>query len=485
MNKLYKFLILILPFVVVFIASLYQPADSDLGWHLKYGEYFFQHGQILRDNIFSTEMPDYKWANSSWLTDLITYFTFDHFGFMGLSVLAAVVVSLTFFFFAKASRLDYFEMSLIFPYLLIFVYPVTSVSFRGQLLSLMLTGILFLILKIFEETKSKIIFLTIPLFIAWVNLHGQFLIGLGLFYLWSFIFVLQNIFVTKERKQDNLKVIKMLGIVVIFSALATLVNPFGSGIYTEIVAHANSQDLKSIVEYLPFNELTTQWWNQVFMGFMLFFGLIFFIFGGVIKQNLSWTSTALVLFPLSFWVRRYSWTMYYLTMPLLKPLAAFFKPKDEKTANRAATIIFIATLGFIFWLSNPIPRISNMTWETYCKQYIGCPDNAIKNIQENKYSGQLMTTYNWGGYMIWRYPNLKPSIDGRMHLWKDDSGYSAFSYYYPLEQNIQDIDKSKFDVVLMSTEKPVAGRLARLANQGKWKLVYFDEDSVVFIRQKN
>ena len=92
----------LLPYLSVFIASLYQPWDADLGWHLKYGEYFFQHGQILKENIFSTEMAGYYWPNTGWLSDLLTYQIFNGGGFLGLTIAAALVVTLTFWFFAKA-----------------------------------------------------------------------------------------------------------------------------------------------------------------------------------------------------------------------------------------------------------------------------------------------------------------------------------------------------------------------------------------------
>ena len=116
----------IFPYIVVFISSLYHPYDPDLGWHLKYGEYFFQNGKILKENIFSTDMVGYHWANSSWVTDLISYVTFNNFGFWGLSILSAAIVAITFYFFSRAAKLDYFEKALIFPLLLYFLAPIVD-----------------------------------------------------------------------------------------------------------------------------------------------------------------------------------------------------------------------------------------------------------------------------------------------------------------------------------------------------------------------
>src|SRR5690348_7569702 len=96
LQKTFDRIIPILPYLIVFIFSLYPPSDPDLGWHLKYGEYFWQHGSLLRDNIFSVMMPAFHWANTSWLMDIIDYAVFHLGGFFGISLLSALVVALTF-----------------------------------------------------------------------------------------------------------------------------------------------------------------------------------------------------------------------------------------------------------------------------------------------------------------------------------------------------------------------------------------------------
>src|SRR3984957_2939748 len=124
-----------LPYLVVFIFSFYQPSDPDLGWHLKYGQYFWHTGKLLRDNIFSTMMPNFHWANTSWLTDIISYTAYHLGGLFGITMLGALVVALTFFFFAKAFNLSLWEQAIVFPLVLYLEEPVNSISFRGQQLS--------------------------------------------------------------------------------------------------------------------------------------------------------------------------------------------------------------------------------------------------------------------------------------------------------------------------------------------------------------
>lgn len=472
--KYLNFILKTLPFVLVFISSLYISQDPDLGWHLKYGEYFFKTGQILRDNTFSTMMPDFKWPNVSWGTDLITYAIFSQSGFLGLTILSSLVVTLTFYFFSKVADLTFWDQALLFPLLLFFENPVISVSFRGQLLSILMLGILFYLITQYEKNQTKKIFLAIPLILVWINLHGQSVLGLILFLSWIILHLI-------IKKLDGLKT---LALVFVISVGVTFINPFGGGVYIDAFSHFGNPQLQNIAEYLPFDDLSVPWWNQVLLGILLLFGFIFLAFTDSLNPKIPLLGITSLLFGLSFLVRRYAWSLYFLTLPILKPLSEFFKPQKEKNQNISAFVILSLSILIAISLKNPI-SLSQMSWDTFCSDYLGCSKNSAQFLIDNKLTGNLLTFYDWGGWLIWNYPEIKPSIDGRMHLWKDKSGYSAFEEYYPYEQNFSDIDKSKYDVVLMSPQKPVYERLEELAFENKWKKVFEDENSGVFVRIKN
>lgn len=133
LTKFKNILFLALPFIFVFIASLYQSRDYDLGWHMKYGEYFFTHGKILKENIFTTEMPGYKWVNTEWAVDIFTYFIYQKSGFFGITISGALLITLTFFFLGKIFKMSSWAMAISFPVLLYLEKAVNNASFRGQL----------------------------------------------------------------------------------------------------------------------------------------------------------------------------------------------------------------------------------------------------------------------------------------------------------------------------------------------------------------
>ena len=292
-------IISILPYLIVFIFSLYVPSDPDLGWHLKYGQYFWQHGELLRNNTFSTMMPNFHWANTSWLTDIIAFTTLNFGGFLGLTILGALVVTLTFFFFAKAAKMTLWEQTIVFPLILYLEEPINTISFRGQQVVLMCIGILFYLISLYER-KPKILWLVVPLFWVWVNIDGEFLLGYALFLSWIGLFIIkklsEKIFVLGQKNGKNQKwfgftfqklkqavseeknEIGFLLLLACLSLVATFINPFGYGLYLDVFSHIGNPLLKDIGEYLPFVMYSQGWWNELFVGIALVFGLFILTF---------------------------------------------------------------------------------------------------------------------------------------------------------------------------------------------------------------
>ena len=433
-------------------------------------------------------MVGFVWPNTNWLTDVITYAIFSASGFFGLSLAAALIVTLTFWAFSKAFDLDFYQKAIIYPLLVILESPIHFVSFRGQLLSILFLGILFYFLEKLSE-RRKLVFIPL-LFVVWVNTHGQFILGLGIFGLYLGFKIIEQI-IREDVKPSTVAVLealrtcKILIISFILAVFAGVINPFGVATYQIALSHFNSEELKYIMEYLPIEDLTEDWWRLMFYGVMLFFGLLAFIFTGKVKENISRVGIVSIFYALAFMVRRYAWSMYYLGIPLLKPVANFLKPDSEKNAVRAGIVMFVFYIGFTLYLKQPFDQYYRMNWQVYCSEYTMCSDKAIEYVRDNNLSENMMSMYNWGGYMIWRYPEVKPSIDGRMTVWKDpENGYSPLSVYYAYEQGWEDIEFSKFDTVLMGNDKQVYNRLNELVEEGRWEKRFEDEYGGVFTRVK-
>lgn len=427
-------------------------------------------------------MQNYFWANTSWGTDVLTYTTFKYLGFLGITLLGELVITLTFFFFSKAASLSFWDQAVIFPLLIFLEEPVNSASFRAQLMSLLFLGILYFILSRFDR-KSIFRFLPIPLFLIWANMHGGFILGLLIFLLWIFVKFVQS---------KSLSLVKSQFSIFLASLAATLINPFGLGAYAEVLHHFASEWQKHIIEWTPLDVYSDLWWRHLLVGALILFSTMYLTRNKKMKNIMPFAVIPLVVFILPFFARRYAWPFYYLTLPLLKILADFLFPKSKNLKLIIPLAIFLIYLTFSFKKIDatfkvitsgfPLDKFNKIAWEVYCRSFSDCSPKAAQYLIQNNLTDNLMTFYDWGGWLIWNYPEIKPSIDGRMPSWQDDKGHSAFNEYYLIEQNKKDIDKTVFNVVLMSPRKPVYYRLLQLVSAGSWKLVYKDKVSGIFIR---
>jgi hypothetical protein len=483
LKRLHNLTEAVLPYLLVFVANIYHPIDPDLGWHLKYGQYFMTHGEVLRRNILSAEMPDFLWQNISWGTDVITYIFYSMGGFLGLSLAGAALVTLTFFFFAQAFSMSFWEKAVTFPVILYFLDPVNVNSFRGQLMSLLLLGILVYVQKRYEKEPGKILYIVPLLFLLWANLHGLFLLGFGIFGLWEFLYLLNRFIIERDFKALHPPLKHFIPVTVI-SFLATLIHPFGYGIYEEAFRHFQSPYLIYVGEYTGAEELSIQWYN--FLLVAIFFGVAFtgYALTNTLRKNYIQIGLFSILFGLSLWVRRYSWAMYYFTLPFLQTIASSLTPESKRGKYIGGTVIIIISLGIVLLLKAPFSHYTSMNWETYCRQLQTCSAKGAEALKKFYIPGKTYTPYDIGGWLIWNYPDLKPTTDGRMHLWSDEKGYSGFLYAYMFEWDKKSIDSSKYDVAYVLRKKPIFNRLITLSRADRWKVVYVDSTTAIFIRKK-
>jgi hypothetical protein len=470
------------PLVVIFTGSLYNPADADLGWHLKYGEYFLTHGRILMENLFSSTMIYFHWINHSWMTDVITYAIFRSYGFYGLTIVGALTVTLAFACFSRSARLTLWEKAIFVPLMINIMEPLTMISLRSHLISLSLLGILWYLLKKYSEGSQRILILTIPLFAFWSNIHGEFILGLALFGLWTLIQTFITLYPTRKRTRSDIFQASKGILVYIGCTIAPIINPFGPWVYWETLKHFGNPLQKFIIEWLPLDTYSPTWWKLVGWGILLSGSIYILYKQKKLRQELPFVLPVVVMFGLSFWMRRYAWPMFLLSIPVTRTVVSMIKPMKISLSIWVASSILFVTYFYVVLVQNPGKGISSMNWDAYCRRYLGCSTASATYLSNHLPSGKLLTFYNWGGWLIWNYPSIKPSIDGRMTLWRDEKGYSAFEEYYSWEQGWKDPDLSEYDAVYFTPDKPLYPLMMKHVTSGTWRIEYQDARATLFVR---
>ncbi len=109
------------------------------------------------------------------------------------------------------------------------------------------------------------------------------------------------------------------------------------------------------------------------------------------------------------------------------------------------------------------------------------PVAAVEFLKAQRLPGPIYNRYGWGGYLIYQlYPEYRVYIDGRADVYGDAFFTEAMRTYDGVNDWAQSLDRHGIKTVLISPDAPLANLLR---NDGRnWKLVYEDEDAVIFSR---
>src|SRR5262249_24131648 len=193
-------------------------ADPDLWGHVRFG------GDIIRGGIPSSDpysfTSDIPWTNHEWLAEVLMYLSLAAGGGAGLIVfkmstlcgeLALVIMAIHREVASPVSDLLVFAA-------LVGLWPRVFVV-RPQLFSIVLFAALLWVFKSVERGKTGRLWLLPIIFLLWTNLHGGWIVGLGVLLLWTAV--------TLTRFAASPIPRGACVAAVAASLAATLVNPYG------------------------------------------------------------------------------------------------------------------------------------------------------------------------------------------------------------------------------------------------------------------
>lgn len=458
----------------VFVVALRPSFDTDLGWHLRYGEHFWNTGQVQRDNPYSTALPDFRWTNISWGLDVIDYGVHHYFGFAGLSVLSAGAIALAYFLSVRAFTIPFFAAAVLLPVWWWVNSPLFNSGWRGQVLSTLYVAILALILTRAKK-NPKIVWLLPAFFCLWSNTHGTFVMGLGLAIMWLMLQVVKE---KMEHKNARLMVV-ILGI----STLAAGIHPFGIDIFKEALSFASNPSLTKINEWKSPIYVEGVAIRQIVWTALITLGLAVMFLKKEFRHT-AITVGGLVLLLLSWKSLRYLSTMTIFTLPVAAYLVQQFVGTIPKNLEKVTASVLVVSIGLWIKLVLPGDAFWSLSWPRYCVKYVACSTEVAEYILDHRLNNdKLFTIYGLGGWLIWNYPEIKTFVDGRMHLWQKD-GLSPFEEYYALEMNTQSIDESRFDSAFIVKTKFIYPELERLVASGKWTKEIETATTALYTRKK-
>lgn len=478
-NKTFLFYALLL--ILGTLLSFRPATDPDFGWHYKYGEYFVKNNRLLKNNDFSYTMPDYKWANSYWLTQVIMYSIGNKYGLIALSlVFSAVLSSIALLILGRVVE-NKTTLSAVFI-IFLSIIGIYYLSVRPMIFS---SIFLFVLLYVLIYKNSYIKFLPI-MFLIWANMHAGFTIGLFVFG----IYVLEKIVTSKGAKT---KLEPAFFFVICLAA--TLINPYGISLWETLLKESNPLQFSHISEWVPFSyelENSTELVNFVSISFILAFFFMSIIINGK-RLGFWYLLVNLVLFTFSF---RASYFLRVLVVSQIFGFASFvdkyykefsdgFKPKIITQAGKLKPIfhlfvILVIVELFLLNLKTALDPAFGDTKNSY-------PVEAIEYVKENELKGNMFNNYNWGGYLIWKLPEYKTFIDGRMPSWRDGKEFVFHDYIDITKEPENHIDlfkeyvqRYKIGWIIYPSKGNLIDYLKNNPDLG-WNVVFENEASIILL----
>ena len=444
--------------------------DVDLGWHLRYGQYFWQTGQVLKQNSFSYWLPDYVWPNHSWGYDVLIYPLYARTGLTGLAWLAALIAGLGWWLIwhrqTTAVKLWGWLISWWLSFFLL------GQGLKSQLLSWFVWVCLAVLLR--QMTTWRWWWLPL-IFLLWSNLHGQFVLGLGL--VWLFIFLSDW-----SQTHDWQSVINRRWRPLAATALALVVNPYGWQVLRQSFVYLNSSVLQQVSEWRPWPHDSWLWYLVVITWLMAWWGSN--------KLTTHGWAVRLWLLLLGYWswqARRMIPWLLVVSLPLaVNQLARFFSQRWPRLAVRRYNLMLVVLLlGGSWGMKWRTTQWRPQTWQDYCATEIACSVSALQFLKQHRMPGQMLNPYRWGGWLIWHYPEKPVWIDGRMTLWQDRQGQYLMPQYRAVidaQPGVErQLDRWQFGFALLHPGYPLTRYLAQVQ---AWPVVYQDQTSVILVNPR-
>lgn len=473
-------------FFVLYILSNTR-ADPDLWGYLAFGRLFWKTGKFPYHDVFAYVPTKEIWIYHEWLTGVLFYPIYKSLGGAGLQLLKYVLGSLTAVLVYMTARQ---RGARPFPILIalfcvsrLFAYGYSPV--RAQVFTYLFFVLYLYILETFRRDRrwQRLLWL-VPVQLMWSNLHGGFLAGPGLLFLYGL--------------GESLSGRRCRPFLISFVAcgLVTLINPYGIN-YWKYIIEAVSMDRQHIWEWHSVFRLIREGYPSIAYVDMLSVLVLSSVFL-VWWRKRDWTDVIVLATTACLGVAHFRHQVFFLLAAAVYMPVVFTLFFDDVEAHQhvvgrryllkgTVPLIFSACLavlfGYRFIARSPLALETPPRHDEQDTSRVYYPIGAVKYIKTNDLNGNILPVFGWGEFVIWTlYPSCRVGMDGRyetvypddlckeywdFHLGRD--GWRTFLYKYP------------HDMVIVKTDS----RTHRLLeNEPGWKEAYADVGCALFLKEK-
>ncbi len=468
-----------LPLFVIVVKGFLVPLPLlDFWWHLKMGEVIVSTHAIPRTDIFSFTAAGKPYIVQNWLAEVIYYGTYRLGGFPLLVFLNTVLLALAllpvYLLCLEATARK--KVAVLAAFLASFVF---FGNMRPQVFSFVLFAWFYWVLEGYRTGRRDRLWVLPLLMILWVNLHGAFVLGLGLVALFLAAEGARRFSGKGGDKVLSASQLLKLALMLAACGAATLVNPEGYRLYDYVrVVMTDQSSQQFVAEWQPPTVNSAQ-------GFLTFYGLFFVAVAVLIYTRIRPDLTELALF-LSFSVfglvatRNTIWFGIVIPPVLARHISVsgVEVPAQPKRFNAFVAALAAVVLVIVSpWVRPALYSTSLLERQT--------PVAAMDYINEKDLRGNIFHPQIFGDYLAWRlYPRQKSFFDGRVHLFGEAfvREYRNIFHDSHWEERLRPFD-IRYLLLSKDPGQDDSARMIEKARKSKnWTVFFEDNVAVLFAR---
>ena len=453
--------------------------DPDFFWHVTAGQWIAEHGRVPTTDPFSFTWAGQPWTPHEWLSELLMYWLVTGLGNTGaLFVFGLFPAAIVLAQGAMLSRQGVSLRAFAPPAILIGLVVTPYVTLRPQAVSWLLLSLLIWFLVELRPDRARRALLLIPFFVLWANLHGVYVIGLGVLATYCLFTILGRTPMSAAKGP--------MAVAAIGSILASMVTPAGpiGVLYPLRYVELSDWGLANIQEWQsPSFHEPAHW---AFLGLIVWTGLN----GGRNTPGwlvmLSWVGIALGLMALRNVPIAAVFCLPTLALGLESrlqerwPARARQKPMAPQVAlGRRLMELGTAVVVVIGSMLVLVPRGTGEGIAANIEKRF--PVQGVAELRRVLPDAHVLAEYGWGGYVIRELyaSGGRVFVDGRNDMYDQQvlEDYDAIKNADPGWEELA--NSYGVNALLLEPEATITRGPAVAAG---WCAQYHDENEVLLLR---
>jgi hypothetical protein len=443
--------------LIAWRAALHNGVFDDTYWHWAMGNWMLDHHRVLNHDIYSYTVAGHHWITPEWGYAVLLAESVRLIGPVTFWLLSAGLATLT--VLAVAVRCRLLGAGWTWTGLLCVetgVGVTVSLDDRPQMVSYLFLAFLLLMLTLARRHRGWLYAIPV-LFVLWANMHGSFLLGLGVLAL-ELIASLIRGRVGRVVVPDRLPTKPVL-VTLAVSAAATLVNPFGPGVYSSAVGVTFNTTIRTLIQEWQ----SPNFHNLAILGAVILPVAVTFAYLAFFKEDLPALELVLAGFLLVSTLDAVRFLPYFAIAWCA--LAARCSPL-RREAVRPTVLVWpiLAVLGLSL-LQGP--------WWAAGTPAASVPVRAVTYLKHHH--GRVFSTYLWNDYLD--YEGIRVFVDGRTELYTDTPVLRQYLAVNDLTTNPDSVLRQyRVNYVLWPTKSALS---LYLKEDRKWRVVWHSSQATV------